>query len=128
MKRIAFITTVLALLFFANISRALCQSITGAWCGSILGSRIEVTLVQNDQMFEGIANLTDIMGTQSTYHVVGAVFGNAINGLHGSGHTFAGQLVNPDIIKGTLTLKSGRQFDLELERVHAATVSQHSNS
>ncbi len=128
MKRITSITTVLALVFLFNISNAFCGNITGAWCGKILGSRIDVTFVQDKKEFKGVANLTDIMGAKNTYHVAGSVLGDKVKGRHGSGHTFAGKLVNPNTIEVVLTLKSGKTFEVELERVHTSSSSHKADT
>lgn len=94
--------------------------VSGIWEGEIFGSRLEATIVQNGEFLSGVVSITPRNGKRDIYHVQGAVFGTHVVALHGAGHVFEGDLVEPDRLTGVLTTKGGTTLTLTATRRAAA--------
>ncbi len=102
--------------------------VTGVWEGKFFSARLEAHLEQGaEAVHEGLANrLSGVIysispsGEKTTYHIAGLVFGNTITGIHGSGHSFKGEIVDGRRIEGVLTLASGHELPLSATRQDAS--------
>lgn len=98
--------------------------VTGVWEGKFFSARLEAHIEQGEEaVHEGRANrISGVvysigpLGEKTTYHIAGLVFGNTITGIHGSGHSFKGEIIDGARIEGVLTLASGHELPLRAMR------------
>ncbi|MFW5734435.1 MAG: hypothetical protein ACOCWR_05195 [Oceanidesulfovibrio sp.] len=95
-------------------------NVTGVWEGQFFSARLEAHLEQGTEaVHEGLAKrISGVVysigpgGGKTTYHIAGLIFGNTITGIHGSGHSFKGTIIEGRRIEGVLTLASGTELPL----------------
>ena len=127
MNRI-FCTILFAAFIFAavlpGISRAADAIVTGPgertelWTGRVLTAKFRAGMCFEDNgKARGVLILRHANGNEDAYHLYGHIRNDTFELSHSSGHHFAGRLVSPDEMEGSVKISKGPKLSLSGKRV-----------
>lgn len=91
-------------------------NLEGQWVANQMGARLEATIQQAGNEISGVAYLHNPSGKVDTYHFKGMINGNKVSAGHYSGHTFSGQVLDENSIKGVVRTKKGHKVSVLAKR------------
>lgn len=93
------------------------QEIRELWSGALYTSTYKAGVcIDPAGKVRGVLLVRTMGGAVDPYHFSGSMEDGIFRASHGSGHTFKGSFASDDEVRGTITLKSGRNINLSGKR------------
>lgn len=115
MKKNLIVGAALVLLFMAS-APCWAWNLEGQWVANQMGARLEAVIEQAGNEISGVAYLHNPSGKVDTYHFKGVIQGNKVKAGHYSGHTFSGQILDENNLKGVVRTKKGYKVSVLAKR------------